>query len=154
MGYTHYWREVSSNETAWEKLCEVTNKIISEFESRNPGTRICGPSGEGAPVVTEDHIGFNGDDAADASCESLFLERGCSGFEFCKTWRLPYDTVAVAVLMAATHLGVLQNGWSSDACYIAELQDGLDLLRAVVLETVAVQAILPDVVKLNEEGDE
>lgn len=59
MGYTHYWyRPVSIQEEVFKKIVEDFRKLMPVFASH--GIILAGPSGTGAPEITDSEIAFNG----------------------------------------------------------------------------------------------
>ncbi|BCW78292.1 hypothetical protein NicSoilC5_03110 [Arthrobacter sp. NicSoilC5] len=98
MGYTHYYRGL----TATPVVVADDRKIIDAS-----GVTICGPRGEGLPILSETHgIRLNGFAAA-GEAYATFTVLGLAGFAratpawFCTTDRKPYDVVVTAILTAA-----------------------------------------------------
>jgi hypothetical protein len=98
MGYTHYFPGLRATP---DVLADAA-KIIAAS-----AVTICGPNGQGLPVMTEaDGIKLNGFKAAGEAYETFYL-RGAKPAKrpgaaaFCKTRNLPYDEVVTAILIAA-----------------------------------------------------
>ncbi|MDQ0769400.1 hypothetical protein QF031_002149 [Pseudarthrobacter defluvii] len=98
MGYTHYFRGL----IATPQVIAEAAKIIEAS-----GVTVCGPRGEGLPVLIEAHgIKLNGFAAAGEAYETFSLpsaNAAGSGHHawFCKTENKPYDVVVTAILTAA-----------------------------------------------------
>ena len=132
MGYTHYYRGL----TATPVVVADDRKIIDAS-----GVTICGPRGEGLPVISETHgIRLNGFAAAGEAYATFSLP-GTTGLArpyrawFCTTERKPYDVVVTAILTAAAvqNPGTLRsdghwNNWTS----------------GIALYETAVQPLTPD----------
>lgn len=98
MGHTHYFPGLR----ATAELCADARKIVAASD-----VAICGPKGEGLPVISEaEGIRLNGAKAVGESYETFRL-RGTSGSDSpilpdsCKTNGKPYDEVVTAILIAA-----------------------------------------------------
>ena len=107
MGYTHYWTSRGFTGKQWSQLSSATTAIIDR--AQKSGIEIVGPMCEGPAQTNDMQIAFNG--PRNAACEPFILGRP-AGRGFCKTQRLPYDAVVVAVLIAAEATGALT--WTSD----------------------------------------
>jgi hypothetical protein len=98
MGYTHYFPGL----TATAEVIADARKIIAE----SPVT-ICGPDGQGLPVLNEAKgIRLNGFEADGEAYETFHLPgtkppRYADMWTFCKTEQKPYDVVVTAILIAA-----------------------------------------------------
>ncbi|MGC0239510.1 hypothetical protein [Arthrobacter sp. SD76] len=98
LGYTHYF----SGLQATADIIADARKIVAASD-----VTICGPSGEGVPVMTEaEGIRLNGSRAAGESYETFHVqgtkELDVPGLgEACKTDGRPYDEVVTAILIAA-----------------------------------------------------
>ena len=98
MGYTHYYRGL----TATLVLVAEARKIIEASD-----VTICGPRGEGLPVINETNgIRLNGFAAAGEAYETFSLRSTTGPVRpyrawFCTTDRKPYDVVVTAILTAA-----------------------------------------------------
>lgn len=98
MGYTHYFSGLTSTP---EVLADATAIIDTA------PVLICGPQGQGLPVLDETQgILLNGSAAAGESYETFCLPSGCgknqpSARWFCTTANKPYDIVVTAILVAA-----------------------------------------------------
>jgi hypothetical protein len=98
MGYTHYFRGL----TATPQVVADATKIIEAS-----GVTVCGPRGEGLPVLSEARgIKLNGCAAAGEAFETFSLPSanaaGCGIHAgFCTTENKPYDLVVTAILTAA-----------------------------------------------------
>lgn len=119
MGYTHYW----SNVTITDQLMEDVSDFITLSD-----TKICGPLGEGTPIISKEEIAINGDAEYNQGYESFIIENRKS--DFCKTGRKPYDAVVTAILV---DLILNDNGSiSSDGTYEDWLNSGgIDLYSRV-----------------------
>lgn len=98
MGYTHYFRGL----TATPKVVTEARKIIEAS-----GVTICGPRGEGLPVLSDTHgIKLNGSAAAREAYSTFSLPNATGPRHpnpawFCTTENKPYDLVVTAILTAA-----------------------------------------------------
>lgn len=111
MGYTHYWKiEQKPAKQEWERFTDTCREIF--HTAVKDGIQIQYESDqERAPEASSDRVRFNGKGAE--GHETFYIEPEVEAFEFCKTARKPYDTVVVAVLMAAEAL-LPGFEWSSD----------------------------------------
>lgn len=98
MGYTHYYRGLTATPT----VVADAKKILDAS-----GVTICGPHGEGLPILSQtDGIRLNGF-AATGEAYATFSLPGTPGHGhrspawFCTTDRKPYDIVVTAILTAA-----------------------------------------------------
>ena len=107
MGYTHYWSSRGFTGKEWSQLASATTSIIDR--AKQSGIEIAGPMSEGPAQINDLQIALNG--PRNAACEPFMLSR-TAGRGFCKSERLPYDAVVVAVLIAAEATGALT--WTSD----------------------------------------
>ena len=107
MGYTHYWTSRGFTGKEWSQLTSATAAIIER--AKKSGIEIVDPMSEGPAHIRDLQIAFNG--PRQAACEPFILGRTAAR-GFCKTQRLPYDDVVVAVLIAAEATGALT--WTSD----------------------------------------
>lgn len=103
MGYTHYFKNLTVDET----FAEAIREFVTAAESH--GVRICGGLGDGEPHVGADYVSLNGDGEEGLDHETFYLPSKPEGFNFCKTWRKPYDAVVVASLIWAIVFEA--NGW-------------------------------------------
>lgn len=125
MGYTHYWRGRGKefSDESWESICKEVKQLIAA--SRVPVWREYDePNTE--PELGNDLIRFNG--AGDDGCETFWLERKPTEFEFCKTRCAPYDVlVCGALIIAHKHqpeiLSISSDGGPED------WEDALTLVR-------------------------
>lgn len=108
MGYTHYWTASQQLDPLPEKAVKDIQAIFDKcadiiaFEEDEP---------DKPPLVTPELITFNGREG----CETFVFDLS-KGFNFCKTARLPYDDVVVAVLIVLkSNYGELLDV-SSDGC--------------------------------------
>lgn len=122
MGYTHYWEQHADiPKKKWNKIILEVAQLFELAEAE--GIEIasgCGTSKEFE--LNENIIRFNG--FQNESYETFSISRvldteeyhAWEGFNFCKTARLPYDKVVLAVLMAIdAEVGNKQLfSWSSD----------------------------------------
>lgn len=96
MGYTHYFKNLTSN----VPFAEAVEDIVSAAEKH--GIVIRGGDGyEPTPVFRSDVIWLNGDGEEGLDYESFWVPGKADGFNFCKTARKPYDAVVVASLVWA-----------------------------------------------------
>ena len=107
MGYTHYWTSRGFTGKEWSQLTSATTAIVDR--ATKSGIEIAGPMSEGPAQINDLQIAFNG--PLRAACEPFILGR-TAGRGFCKTQRLPYDAVVVALLISAEATGALN--WTSD----------------------------------------
>lgn len=121
MGYTHYYSSVrltSELASAAAKIAAVTPVALRGWD------------GTGAPVITPDLISFNGDGATGDDCETFLLTPNPEHpYQGCKTNLRPYDTVVVAILVAA--FAQEQTGIDSDGDW-DDWQEGIALYEAAV----------------------
>lgn len=107
MGYAHYWENRSFTQQEWDRVVAGARNVIERAERR--GITLAGPVGRGAPSLNDTNIAFNG--LVNEAFE-LFRWHRCVGKGFCKTGRMRYDTVVIAVLSIAETIGAL--AWTSD----------------------------------------
>ena len=116
MGYTRYWRSrdtridpITGSDKFSADFVEEVKKIVAIADS-DFGIKLGDGWGEGKPVISENLIELNGREDLDEDCESFVLEASSEGckFQFCKTERLPYDSVVLAVLRLARDYGYVQ----------------------------------------------
>ena len=107
MGYTHYWEHRAFTPEEWTRVTAGAREAIARAQRR--GIALAGPDGSGWPSVNSLNVALNG--AGHGGCEPFQLTRA-GGRGFCKTERLPYDAVVVAILRVAERTGALT--WSSD----------------------------------------
>jgi hypothetical protein len=107
MGYTHYWTSRGFTGKEWSQLTSATAAIIER--AKKSGIEVVDPMSEGPAHIRDLQIAFSG--PGSAACEPFILGR-TAGRGCCKTQRLPYDAVVVAVLIAAEATGALT--WTSD----------------------------------------
>jgi hypothetical protein len=107
MGYTHYWEHRAFTPDDWSCVTAGAREVITRAEQR--GIALAGPDGSGRPSVNDLNVALNG--ACQGGCEPFQLTRA-GGRGFCKTERLPYDAVVLAILCVAEKTGAL--AWSSD----------------------------------------
>lgn len=123
MGYTHYWKKFSETDAdTFNEWAALTLKAATL---------------SGIPFkveMGENDLMLNG--IEDDSAEDFYMETGVMKFEFCKTYRRPYDVIVVASLVIAAHLFGPDFVVSSDG----EEEDwkaGMDLAALVLGEDVA-----------------
>lgn len=130
MGYTHYFPGLR----VAADLCADARKIVAASD-----TAICGPRGDGLPVISESEgIRLNGAKAAGGACETFRLI-GTSGPasavlpDSCKTNGKPYDEVVTAILIAAAVrlMNVRAGAFTSDGRW-DNWTAGLDLYERAV----------------------
>lgn len=94
MGYTHYWRTANGcSDGEWKDICSAARQLLAN----NPDIPLVRSYGEtDPPEISEECIQFNG--AGDDGLEDFFATPEHTNFEFCKTARLPYDALVVAML--------------------------------------------------------
>lgn len=104
MGYSHYLEMKSgadadtANVSKWSQLVDDA-KRISAYMAENEMM-------DGRVRVLNDNTIVVDDEDEDCFCEPLYIERefltssGFDGSIFCKTRRMPYDTVVLAMLFA------------------------------------------------------
>ena len=109
MGYTHYMRQSGDLEPGWDAFTEDVRGVIDEASRGDIG--VAGADGYDAAAVGDDAIILNGRrfptiDGEYGDYEALVIDRRSDRvrrssrgdrFSFCKTARLPYDVVVVAV---------------------------------------------------------
>lgn len=99
MGYTHYWKHNGFTDDQWKMLVENSNDIISKSNCKIANAfGECGTN----PVLNNNCISLNGE--GDESCETFYITKNAQSFEFCKTRRLPYDNVVVAIMKTAQNI--------------------------------------------------
>jgi hypothetical protein len=111
MGYTHYWRQIEPfSDTEWQALEDYARAI---FDLTDVPLAAWDGSANSEPYIGPEGVQFNG--VLPDECEDFYLTRkGEHPMPFCKTSRLPYDDVVVAVLEAAALLAPDKFTWSSD----------------------------------------
>lgn len=116
MGYTHYF----TGTPVTPEIVEDVRKILNATD-----VKLGNGLGVAAPIVNEREIILNGWDGSsegddDDSYETFALPAG----SFCKTARLPYDEVVVAILTAyiVRGMGDIQSDGSFE-----EWEDGMAL---------------------------
>lgn len=132
MGYTHCYRGLTATPT----VVADARKIVDAS-----GVTICGPRGEGLPVLSETHgIRLNGFTAAGEAYATFNLPAANNSGQrtpawFCTTDRGPYDVVVKAILTAAAvhNPGLLR----SDG-------DRHNWTPGITLYETAVQSLTPD----------
>jgi hypothetical protein len=102
MGYTHYWtlnRSLTTDE--WSAITADATAILALAQTRGIVLWYQDDEPDTEPVVSGEHIWFNGptEDGHETFVLSPLHER--DGFNFCKTARKPYDTAVIAILCAA-----------------------------------------------------
>ena len=104
MGYTHYWNDVEFSDDSWSAFKKDVRKAFKNLpESVKIQREYDDPR---KPLVGPNTIRFNG--AGDEGCETFVLSKIglCHGFDFCKTYRTPYDLAVCSVLiLASIHAG-------------------------------------------------
>ncbi|MGN7149272.1 hypothetical protein ACTHQ6_09800 [Arthrobacter sp. SAFR-179] len=147
MGYTHYFHGL----TATSQVVADATKIIEAS-----GVTICGPQGEGLPLLSETHgIKLNGFAAAGEAYETFSLPsanaagRGNHAW-FCKTENKPYDLVVTAILTAAAlrHPGILRSdghweSWTAGLALYEAAVRPLSLDQKIALE-LDIEAMRPE----------
>lgn len=93
--------------------------------------------GEGEPILADNVIAINGDEADGEAHESFILRRNTGHNGCCKTARKPYDDIVTAILIRATQLlgneymeGSGRTEIGSDGSW-DEWDDGRDLVKQV-----------------------
>jgi hypothetical protein len=88
------------------------------------GVGIVGPEGKSntKPIIKPAYIALNGTEEGQGDYEAFVFEAKDTGFNFCKTVKLPYDVVVKAILILAKRRGYLKrwrfNGDRSEEEYI------------------------------------
>ncbi len=144
MGYTHYWKRLPILDptafTAWS--CDV-GKVVDAL----PENTIYGPSGEGAPEITDTVVSFNGNaskstrwtQSGDDSGETFFVPQihemwGYTKDEHgriygeCKTNWKPYDGAVTAALILLAYYFPIDCDVRSDG-RPPDWEPGLELAR-------------------------
>lgn len=119
MGYTHYWTTTTAfTESEWIEFKKMATGILCEATQAPHNISLADDDDEPRSItdmlawaVDDDRIRFNGC-GADGH-ETFAVTRAGVGRNFCKTARKPYDTVVVAVLMAAANACPVFT-WTSD----------------------------------------
>lgn len=151
MGFSRFWyrKDKEVKQTKFDFFVIDVKTIIAKS-----GVVICGPQGEGEPILTPDLISFNGQEA-DAH-ETFFFPRKIEDnhhreyddgiFFFCKTALKPYDKVVAACLIAAKH-------WWKDRIKISADGDDASWYYGMGLYTAATgcQAMVPVDPKKKED---
>ncbi|KAI9707578.1 MAG: hypothetical protein M1836_000539 [Candelina mexicana] len=99
MGYTHYFFNIGDADP--ERWARIFPQLIRDTTLliNNCGVEICGPRGQGPPIVNEETIQINGPEGRGS--HETFTLYDWGGDKFCKTARKPYDVVVTAVLLRA-----------------------------------------------------
>jgi hypothetical protein len=109
MGYTHYWTRPKTIPVM--KFSLWTEDVRAILLATHDKIAICGPMGNGPPVIRSDEVALNGTEEGDLAHDTfqvprVFLSepgsivgprRPCG--DFTKTERKPYDLVVVASLI-------------------------------------------------------
>src|SRR5215469_14854122 len=84
-GYTHHftWREKPDGQRLKACIADM-QRVVSAAKGI-----LAGPDGDGAPVVQDSQVQFNGRGEEDS--HEPFIFPGAVGFNFCKTQAKPYD---------------------------------------------------------------
>ena len=116
IGYTNFWVLLPGfSREAFAQAAQDMTQIINHSE-----TLVAGPDGiwDTFPEITPTRVAFNGvdwtsadaahhiehlDPAWDESGEGFELDADKPGWEYCKTYRRPYDSIVAACLLAAKH---------------------------------------------------
>lgn len=108
MGYTHYWR-IKRDAKGDERNTILTyaNAVLLEHADI-----VAGPNGTGEPIVNARGILLNGKGSRRYETFNLGFKK--EKFAFCKTGRMPYDIVVVALLTIATRVAPSAYSMSSD----------------------------------------
>jgi hypothetical protein len=137
MGYTHYFESRRFSDQEWTRVTTLAKQIIAN--ARRNRIKVAGWNGKGSPVLDDSEISLNGRVPDD--CETFRIEKAGTPRNFCKTNRLPYDEVVVAILMAAQSTGALS--WRSDG-EGEELKDGQRCYENAVARVLG-KAETPDI---------
>jgi hypothetical protein len=155
MGYTHYWSfrkapkgKATQTEAAYQKAIYECSKVIRYYSETFGG--LSGFNAHCAPKLYGG-IKLNGSNRV-GSCEDFIMREHYSKNEsdFCKTARLPYDTVVTACLIVLKHrlgdlIDVSSKGRQDD------WNDGLILARKVLgLKRISI----PESIQPNLSQDE
>ena len=99
MGYTRFWERTSKPfDDDFVDFCVHVLDTCKKL-----GITIRGAHGINYPVVNTDMIALNGDATRgdkNLACESFVLD-DTTGFDFCKTARMPYDYAVRTILREA-----------------------------------------------------
>lgn len=117
MGYTHYWhRPAAFDLDTFIRFRKDVDAILTACEQqRSEHPLICGPGGEGPPILTNYLVSFNGCNTTGGCHETFYVPQEQAPrawnpknddglcFHFCKTEQKPYDRVVTASLIALQH---------------------------------------------------
>lgn len=135
MGYTNYWswKIPIADERKFAAWSQDTQHLIDyliapgrelpryiyQFDPPdrvNRPYRICGPNGNGKPVITGILVTFNGDVSSEDDYEpfSISLQEleTANPFSFCKTAMKPYDLLVMSSLVRFAHYFPATRLWS------------------------------------------
>jgi len=102
MGYTIYWQEATEGKQLAPEFLDEVREVIDIANAH--GISIRGGQGDLEPIVNSNEVWLNGDESLEQNCETFSLG-GHSGFQFCKTRRLPYTFVVAKILAIAATYG-------------------------------------------------
>jgi hypothetical protein len=151
MGYTHYWTVFKEHDPhkwlAFMDDVKILLNVIDRVPFFTEHIRL------GETFIEEDTIILNGA----PSCESLVLKRkfeplsddlkkfmmptDAIGFGFCKTRRLPYDTIVVATLCLYKHHFQETVSISSDGDF-SDWGEGVSLVKRIFDYEVSPHSVL------------
>jgi hypothetical protein len=136
MGYTNYWDHATFSDADWKRLQLAARKIIVYYNENSGGSlswEYDMPSK--GPEISDIEIRFNG--TWSEGCETFCLTKAATEFTFCKTGRLQYDVVVVAILMAAEHITSAFHWRSDGSCEEGFGQEARLLLQEAGLQDLA-----------------
>lgn len=151
MGYTHYWyRPTELDAQTFAQFAKDVDALRTALEGK---VVICGPLGDGSPIIEPDQISLNGTNSKDRSHETFAIDRvykpysshdkphsDGSWFEFCKTARKPYDTLVTASLLMFRYRFGEQVAVESDG-FAEEWTNGYALVAQVLGPGIARSAL-------------
>jgi len=135
MGYTNYWTwktplADASKFAQWSRdvqllldYLQTTGRELHDRiyrfgrnQSANRSFIICGPDGEGEPLITATEVALNGDASHEEDHESFIIAlqdlEAPLPFSSCKTAMNPYDLLVIAALVRFAHHYPTTRLWS------------------------------------------
>ncbi|HEX4207722.1 MAG TPA: hypothetical protein VHZ51_26695 [Ktedonobacteraceae bacterium] len=149
MGYSHYWQWETSlihTENDRQKFAQWSrdlSSLVIPTPSQTAGATlsrpefkgflVCGPNGDGHPILTNDEVALNGDSETGIMGEAFWMSLSHLAqshfWAWCKTRFHPYDLLVTTALVRFYHYFPAVALWSDGE--EAGLDDGAALCRKV-----------------------